>query len=107
MGKLALDAINARLDALETSAFGRPRRRLSKTEVALQEGITPRTVMRRVKDGTLPPSDNIINGRHFWWSDSLERHRGRNRARADTAAARAARNPALRPRKPAQPASEI
>jgi hypothetical protein len=106
MGKVALDAINARLDALEAAAFGRPRRRLSKTELARAEGITPRTVMRRVKDGTLPPSDDIINGRHFWWSDSLECHR-RKRARADTPAARRARNPALRARKPPQASSEI
>jgi hypothetical protein len=98
MGKVALDAIDARLAALETAAFGHVRRRLSKTELARAEGITPRTVMRRVKDGTLPPSDDIINGRHFWWSDSIERHR-QKRAQADTPAKRVVRNP----RKSAQP----
>src|SRR5215469_10047914 len=91
VGKLVLDAILARLDALETAVLGRPRRRLSKTEVALQEGCTPRTVMRKVAAGILPPPDNVENDRLYWWSDSLERHR--KRGQADTAAARAARNP--------------
>jgi hypothetical protein len=93
--KLILDTILARLDALEAAALGRPRRRLSKTELAKAEGVTTRTIDRRVEKGTLPPSDDVISGRHFWWSDSLERHR-RKRTQADTAAARAARNPRLR-----------
>ena len=49
MGKLILDEILARLAALETAVLGRPRRRLSKTELAKQEGCSPREVMRRVK----------------------------------------------------------
>src|SRR5262245_41425488 len=54
--KLALDTILARLDALETAALGCPRKRLSKTELARAEGVSTRTVDRRVVDGTLPPS---------------------------------------------------
>jgi hypothetical protein len=101
MSKLILSAILNRLDALETSVLGHPRKRLSKTELARAEGVSTRTVDRRVADGTLPPSDDVINGRHFWWSDSIEHHRPK-RGKADTAAARAARNPRLR--KPAQAA---
>jgi hypothetical protein len=98
MSKLVLDSILARLDALETAVQGHPRRRLSKADVGRQEGCHPRTVMRKVDNGTLPPPDDVINGRLFWWSDSIERHR--KRGTADTAAARAARNPRLR--KPTQ-----
>jgi len=91
MGKIIIDAILARLDALETALHGRPRRRLTKGDLAKQEGITTRSVDRRVAEGKLPPADDIISGRLYWWSDSLECHR--KPATADTAAARAARNP--------------
>src|SRR5262252_8644047 len=101
--KLILEEILARLSALETAALGRPRRRLSKTEVAREEGVVSRTVDRRVKERKLPPPDDIINGRLFWWSDSLERHRRAGGA-VDTTAARAKRNPQLR--KPIPPGSE-
>ena len=47
--KLILDTILARLDALETAGLGRPRRRLSKAELAKEESCTPRTVDRRVE----------------------------------------------------------
>jgi hypothetical protein len=99
MGKLILDAILARLDALETAAFGRPRRRLSKAALAKDEGCSTREVMRRVKTHRLPPPDEVVNHRLYWWSDTIERHR--KRGQADTPALRAARNPRLR--KPAQP----
>jgi len=101
MGKLDLDAIHARLDTLETTVLGRPRTRMSKAGLAKAEGCSTRQVMRRVKQKLLPPPDDVINGRLFWWSDSIERHR--KRGKADTPAARAARNPRLR--KPA-PAAE-
>lgn len=102
MGKLVLDAILARLDALEAAAFGRPRQRLSKAELAKAEGCSTRQVMRKVEQNLLPPPDDVINNRLFWWSDTIERHRReRVRAEADSPAARAARNPQLRPRKPA------
>ena len=102
MGKLILDTILARLDALEAAAFGRPRQRLSKAELAKAEGCSTREVMRRVKADRLPPPDDLIGNRLFWWSDTIERHRReRVRAEADSPAARAARNPQLRPRKPA------
>ena len=104
MGKVALDAINARIAALEEAAFGRPRQRLSKAELAKAEGCSTRQVMRKVEQKLLPPPDDVINNRLFWWSDTIERHR--KRAQADTLAARRARNPALRPRKPAQPSPE-
>jgi hypothetical protein len=96
MGKLILDAILARLNALEAAAFGRPRQRLSKAELAKVEGCSTRQVMRKVEHKLLPPPDDSINNRLFWWSDSIERHR---RKQADSPAARAARNPQKRPRK--------
>src|SRR5262245_48137991 len=104
MGKLVLDTILARLDALEARVLGRPRQRLTKTDLAKEEGVSTRSVDRRVKAGKLPPPDDVINGRLYWWSDSIERHR--KRGKADTAAARAARNPRLRKPKP-QPTPEI
>jgi hypothetical protein len=104
MGKLILDEILARLATLETAVLGRPRRRLPKSEVARQEGYTPRHLMRKVKDRTFPPPDEVINGRLSWWTDTIERHR--ERPQADTPAARAARNPGLRPRKPTQTSPE-
>ena len=94
VNKLALDTIFARLDALETAMHGQPRKRMSKADVAQQERCHTRTVMRKVDGGSLPPPDDVINGRLFWWSDSIERHR--TRGPPDTAAARAARNPRLR-----------
>jgi hypothetical protein len=104
MGKQIIDAILARLDALETAVLGRPRKRLSKSEVAKAEPCSTREVMRRVKAGRLPPPDDVIGNRLFWWSDTIERHR--KRGKADTPAARAARNPGLRPRKPTQTSPE-
>jgi len=97
MSKILLEAICARLDALESAQFGGPRRRLSKTELARQEGYTPRTVMRHVASGDLPPPDDVINGRLFWWSDSIGRHR--KHGAVDTPEKRAARDP-RRLRKP-------
>ena len=105
MGKLIIDAILARLDALETTVHGRPRQRLTKADLAQQEGVTTRSIDRRVAEGKLPPADDIINGRLYWWSDSIVRHR-RIRGAPDTAAARAARIPQLRKPKP-HPAPEI
>jgi hypothetical protein len=98
MSKLALATIQARLDALEKTVLGRPRQRWSKSELAKTEGCSPRQVMRKVDKGLLPPPDEVLNGRLYWWSDSVEDHR--KRGTADTPAARAARNPQLR-RKPA------
>jgi hypothetical protein len=94
VSKFALDTILARLDALETAMHGQPRKRMSKADVAHQERCHPRTVMRKVGDGSLPPPDDVVNGRLFWWSDSIERYR--KRGPPDTPAARAARNPRLR-----------
>jgi hypothetical protein len=94
MSKLILGAILDRLDALETAALGRPRKRMSKADLAKEEGCSTRQVMRKVEQKLLPPPDDVINGRLFWWSDSIERYR--KRGKADTAAARAARNPRLR-----------
>ena len=92
--KLILDTINVRLDALEAAAFGQPRRRLSKARLAEEESVSPRTIDRRVAEGKLPAADDIVGGRLYWWSDSLERFR--KRGQPDTPAARRARNPQLR-----------
>jgi hypothetical protein len=102
MGKLILNAILARLDALETAAHGRPRKRLSKSDLAKEEGCSTRQVMRKVGQKLLPPPDDVINRRLYWWSDSIEHHR--KRGEADTPEARAARNPRLR--KPTQTSLE-
>jgi hypothetical protein len=93
MSKPQLAAIQHRLDALEQKAFGHARRRLTKRQVAELEGISTREVMRRVKRGGYAPPE-IENNRCYWWSDSYRRTSGK----ADTAAARAARNPRLRAR---------
>jgi len=101
MGKLVLEAILARLDALEIAVLGCSRRRLMKTDLAKEEGTSTRTVDRRWRvEGKLPPPDDIINGRLYWWSDSIERHRKRGKADTDTAEARAKRNPRLKAPKP-------
>ena len=100
MSRLVLRAIEDRLAALETTVLGHPRKRLSKSELAKAEGCSTRQVMRKVEQKTLPPPDDVINGRLFWWLESIERYRSK-RSQADTAAARAARNPGLRRRKAA------
>lgn len=92
MNKILLDTILSRLDALEASAFGRPRRRLSKTQLAEAEGCSTREVMRRVERKALPPPDDVISNRLFWWSDHVERHR-RQRATTDSPSLKAARDP--------------
>ena len=97
MGKLILDAILARLDALEKKAFGHVRERWSKRKLAEKEACSTREVMRRVERGVYSQPE-IENGRLYWWSDS---YRAVPSA-ADTPAMRAARNPQLRPRKGAQ-----
>jgi hypothetical protein len=84
MGKLILNAILARLDALETTVLGRPRRRLTKRDVAELEGIDPRSVMRGVKRGTYAEPE-VENKRLYWWSDTYRLKAGS----ADSAAAKA------------------
>jgi hypothetical protein len=91
MGKLILNAILARLDALETTVLGRPRRRLTKRDVAELEGIDPRSVMRGVKRGTYAEPE-VENKRLYWWSDTYRLKAGS----ADSAAAKAVRDPRLR-----------
>ena len=95
MGKLILDAIHARLDALEKRTFGHVRERWGKRKLAEKEGCSTREVMRRVKRKVYAEPE-IENGRCYWWSDSYRRVP----STADTPALRAARNPQLRPRKP-------
>jgi hypothetical protein len=97
--KPVLATINARLDVLERQVLGHVRRRISRNEKARLEGVTPRTIARRVADGLLEPPD-IVNGRWYFWVDEAEPH-----TKADTAEAKAARNPRLR--KPAHPPLEI
>jgi hypothetical protein len=89
MGKLILDAINARLDALETTVLGHTRRRETRAQRARRKGVSPRTIARRVANGTEDQPD-LINGRWYFWIDEPER------GTPDTAEARAARNPRLR-----------
>ena len=110
MSKLDLDAILARLAALERRVLGHSRRRVTKAEMARREGVSTRTIARRVAAGLLEPPE-IINDRWYFWVDEAEQpERGTieaaitNTVVTDTAAARAARNPRLR-RKPAEGAT--
>ena len=99
MSRLALDAILARLDALERRVLGHARRRVTKAEKARLEGVSTRTIARRVAVGLLEPPE-IINGRWYFWVEEADQpERGTTEATVsitDTAAARAARNPRLR-----------
>ena len=88
MGKLALDAILARLDALEQKTFGHVRQRWSKRQLAEHEGVTPRSIMRGVERGKYA-QPMVENGRLYWWSDSYRLKDGI----ADTAAMKAERDP--------------
>jgi hypothetical protein len=100
--KPVLATINARLDVLERKVLGRARRRVTKAERARLEGVSTRTIARRVDAGLLEPPD-IINSRWYFWVDEAEQPQP-ERAAPDTATARAARNPRLR--KAAQASSE-
>src|SRR5262249_56022750 len=71
----ALRAHSARLDALEVAVHGHVRRRWSKRQLAEQEGISTRTVDRRVADGVYV-SPEVESGRLYWWSDSFRRGAG-------------------------------
>jgi hypothetical protein len=98
MSDKLLTDIYARLDTLEAVVLGGARgssvslsdRRLSKSEVAVRQGVDERTIDRWRKDpakyGNFPKPD-IINGRCFWWLSVLQRHE-RKRARAAAAATR-------------------
>jgi hypothetical protein len=85
-----LNNILTRLSALE-AAFHHQNvapqsaddRRLGKRGVALREGKSIRSIDRGVKNGTFPAADAIINGRHFWWLSTLQRH-DRERIRGTT-----------------------
>ena len=89
--KVILDAILARLDALERKTFGHVRQRWSKRQLAEHEGKSTRSIDRGVKTGIYAQPE-IENGRLYWWSDSYRR----GAATADTPALRRARNPQLR-----------
>jgi len=45
-----------------------------------------RTIRRWVLSGVLPPPDRIINGRNFWWEDTLVQHERRLVAEKSAAA---------------------
>jgi hypothetical protein len=100
--KPTLTAVLARLDALEKKTFGHVRRRLSKRQVAELEGKSTRSVDRGVERGIYARPE-IENGRCWWWSDTYRCEP----ATADTPEGRAARNPRMRSRKPAQASPEI
>lgn len=91
MSKPILATIQDRLDQLEHAVFKPTVRLLSKRQLAELEGVSTRTVDRRVADGVYTPPQ-IENGRCRWPSDNYRRVH----ATADSAEARAARNPRLR-----------
>src|SRR5262245_62686335 len=99
--KLILDAILARLDAIERATFGYVRHRLTKRQLAEIEGCSTRTIDRGVARGVYAQPE-IENKRLYWWSDTYKR----TSVTVDTPAAKAARNPRLRKPKP-HPAPEI
>ena len=94
MSKPLLAAHSARLAALELAQFGHVRHRWSKRQLAEHEGVSTRTIDRGVARGIYTPPE-VENKRCYWWSDTYRRVSGTT----DTAAARAARNPRLRPRR--------
>jgi hypothetical protein len=91
MSKLQIAALAARIAALECVTYGHARERLSKSALARREGVTTRSIDRRVKRGDYVPPE-IENGRLYWWSDSYRRVP----VTADTPEGRAARDPRLR-----------
>ena len=78
---------------------------MTKAELARIEGVSTRTIMRRVADGLLEPPE-VINGRLYWWVNEASSVATTTLAITDTAAAKAARNPGLR-RKGAQTSSQL
>lgn len=92
MSKPLLAAIQARLDALERATFGHPRHRLTKRQLAKLEGCSTRSIDRGVVRG-IYRAPEVENNRCYWWSDNYRCASGG----VDTPAARAARNPRLRP----------
>jgi hypothetical protein len=93
MSKLALDAILARLDALERRVLGHARRRVTKAEKARLEGVSTRTIARRVDAGLLEQPE-IINGRWYFWVDEAGQP---ERGITDTDAMKTTRNRLRRP----------
>lgn len=75
--------IDARITALENVVLGHARRapaagfdrRLNKPQLAAMLGTSTRTIDRHVKAGLLPPPDEVVNLRPYWWVSSLEKHR--------------------------------
>jgi hypothetical protein len=92
MGRIVIDTILARLDVIEQALFGTVRRRLTKRQLAELEGCSTRHIDRGVKRG-IYRAPEIENNRCYWWSDNYRCSSGA----VDTPAARAARNPRLRP----------
>ena len=62
------------------------RKFISKRAVAVRYGIVPRTVDRWTKAGFLPPSDMVVNHRHYWDEEGLEQHDRERTKHAATAA---------------------
>jgi hypothetical protein len=82
-----------RVEALEAIIFHhrqRPAladRKLSKPDVALREGVSPRSVERRVQAKLLPPPDEIgPGGRWYWWLTTLKKHDRARRRKTDVRA---------------------
>jgi hypothetical protein len=67
-----------RIEALEAAVQGRASdffdRKLTKPMVAVREAKSPRQIERDVQNQVLPPPDEILNGRWYWWLSTLERH---------------------------------
>jgi hypothetical protein len=87
--KLTLATILNRLDALERRTLG-PKPLETRAERAKRKGVSSRTIARRVAAGT-EAQPKLVDGRWYFEKDD-ESERGE----ADTAEARAARNPRLR-----------
>jgi hypothetical protein len=52
-------------------------------------GKSGRTVLRWKKSGVLPPADQTINGRDYWWESTLEEHERRRVTEREAAGAAA------------------
>jgi DNA-binding transcriptional MerR regulator len=59
-----------------------PKRALPTRKVGERYGVSARSVLRWENQKVIPKADLIINGRRYWWIETLDRH-----DRARTAAA--------------------
>jgi len=64
------------------------KRLLPAREVCERYGLkAPRSLRRWIVSGIFPPADRVINGRNYWWEETLTQHERRLVVERPTAAA--------------------